>query len=156
MRLSFSAACAAVLPCLPAAPVPAQEAPPHVSESILQRQEGMYAMEAALDALERMTDGRLAPDTGLAIDLAVRLSVWAGSLADAFPDTPASRWGPASRARQEVWTDPGGFLARALALEEATGALTRGLAAGGAALVGPQTRAVRAACTACHAGYLAP
>ncbi|HEU0223374.1 MAG TPA: cytochrome c [Paracoccaceae bacterium] len=137
-----------------AAATVAQE--PHVSESVLERQARMRAIDNALTTLERMTSGAVPLDAQRAARVAAEIATQTGGLADTFTDTPASRFGPLTRARQEVWQNPGDFLVRMSHLEEGAFSLIGVARAGDPAVLAGAVSDLRAACNACHSVYLAP
>ncbi len=133
----------------------AQDAP-HVSDYIRERQEGMADMERALALIEAMAAGQAPIDSAVAARRAADLTTWAGGLAEAFGDTPASRYGAQSRARQAVWTEPGGFLAGWSALESDGRRLIDASRRGDRPAMAAAAGQTRATCNACHQVYLDP
>ncbi|GIX12852.1 MAG: hypothetical protein KatS3mg118_0811 [Paracoccaceae bacterium] len=130
-------------------------AEPHVSAYVEERQARMRGMEEALLVLELMARGVLPHDPQLAARKAADLAIQAGGIADSFGDTPASRWGPTSRAAQSVWTDRADFLVRAADLEaRALALIDIARDPDARALLPGAVAEMRATCESCHARHM--
>lgn len=138
------------------AALPARAEAPRVSDFVAERQERMRGMERALLALEDMAAGLRRPDPAAAAREAAEIALLAGGLEEAFADTPASRWGPASRARDRVWREPGTFLLLMNRLEDDAFALIDTARAGDLPGLAAGVAALRRQCNACHAEFMKP
>jgi len=147
-RLSFAALLAAGTLFLVAA------VDPHVA--IPKRQDGMKMIGRTFkginDQLKASTPDAQALKLGSAqlAQLATQVPSW-------FPAGTGPETGIKTAVKPAVWTNPGDFHAKAVALASATSALAAGAAkSSDPAVLTPLVRQVGGACKACHETYKTP
>jgi len=134
---------AATLAVLVAVPIAVAE-----TNVITVRKDGFKAMEANLEAIQRIVEGRQ-PTAG-AVAPARAIAAHAPTIVTLFP--PGSDQGD-TRAMPTIWSDRAGFERVASAFVTQANALVAAAESGNAAQLGTALQATAQACLACHRPY---
>ncbi len=136
--------------CGPARPPPPID--PRAAEIIKARQANLKRLDVAFKAMNDEAR-KPAPDLALFRTQAPVVASLAPQLHDWFPRGTGAETGLKTSAQSDIWLNPEGFKARAIALVTASARLDGAVASGDAAAVKAATNSVGATCRACHDGF---